>query len=275
MKSTSRVSSAVRSAARSPARSMIGPAVALMATCSSAATTWARLVLPTPGGPKRRTWSRASPRLRAASMATRRLATTWGWPDVLVEGLRPQRLVEAGVVVGRPAGDDAASPLSARRPVAARGAGGPRSGRRRPRPARGPPPAPPRGASSRGWPGRTAGRPSASAGAVGAAASGSPASSAGILSLSSSTRRSAVFLPTPGMRVRRARSLPRRAATKSPTSMPERMPTASLGPTPATAIRRSKTSCSAAVRKPNRASVSSRTWVWMRRLSSSPSSPSR
>ena len=38
------------------------------------------------------------------------------------------------------------------------------------------------------------------------------------------------------------------------------------GPTPATAIRRSKTSCSAAVRKPNRASVSSRTWVWMRRL---------
>ena len=53
---------------------------------------------------------------------------------------------------------------------------------------------------------------------------------AGILSLSSSTRRSAVFFPTPGMRVRRARSLARRAATKSPTSMPERMPTASLGP---------------------------------------------
>ena len=46
------------------------------ATSSSAAMTWARLVLPTPGGPKSRTWSRASPRARAASMATRRFSTT-------------------------------------------------------------------------------------------------------------------------------------------------------------------------------------------------------
>src|SRR3989304_3784936 len=59
---------------------MTGPAVALIGTASSAAITWARLVLPTPGGPKSSTWSRASPRLRAASIATRRLGMTCPWP---------------------------------------------------------------------------------------------------------------------------------------------------------------------------------------------------
>src|SRR2546428_291148 len=80
MKMISRGSRAVRSAARSPARSMIGPAVALIGAFISAAMTWASDVLPTPGGPKSSTWSRASPRLTAASMATRRLATTCGCP---------------------------------------------------------------------------------------------------------------------------------------------------------------------------------------------------
>ena len=47
--------SGVIPATRSPARSMMGPAVALMGACSSAAITWARLVLPSPGGPKRST----------------------------------------------------------------------------------------------------------------------------------------------------------------------------------------------------------------------------
>ena len=55
------------------------------------------------------------------------------------------------------------------------------------------------------------------------------------MSLSSRTSRSAVFLPTPGMRVRRATSLARRAATSSAASMPERIARASLGPTPETA----------------------------------------
>jgi hypothetical protein len=62
--------------------------------------------------------------------------------------------------------------------------------------------------------------------------SASGAATGGILSFSSTTRRSAVFLPTPGTRVRRAMSLPRRAAASSAASMPERMFTASLGPTP-------------------------------------------
>ena len=48
------------------------------------------------------------------------------------------------------------------------------------------------------------------------------------------------------MRVRRATSLERSAATSSGASMPERMLSASFGPTPATAIRRSKSACSAA-----------------------------
>ena len=38
------------------------------------------LGVPTPGGPKSSTWSRASPRARAASMATRRFAITCFWP---------------------------------------------------------------------------------------------------------------------------------------------------------------------------------------------------
>src|SRR5262245_38013106 len=80
MNRISRLSSAVSSAARSPARSMIGPAVAFSGTPSSAAITCARLVLPTPGGPNSSTWSSASPRLLAASIATLRFAITWGWP---------------------------------------------------------------------------------------------------------------------------------------------------------------------------------------------------
>jgi hypothetical protein len=59
---------------------MMGPAVALMGVAISAAMTWARLVFPTPGGPNSRTWSRASPRDRAASIATFRLAITGPWP---------------------------------------------------------------------------------------------------------------------------------------------------------------------------------------------------
>ena len=68
MKSTSRGSRLVSSAARSPERSRTGPAVWRRLTSISFATTWARVVLPRPGGPKMRRWSRASPRRRAASM---------------------------------------------------------------------------------------------------------------------------------------------------------------------------------------------------------------
>ena len=87
-----------------------------------------------------------------------------------------------------------------------------------------------------------------------------------ILSLSSTTSRSAVFLPTPGMRVRRATSLERSAATSSGASIPDSTETASC---------RSKSACSTAVRKPKSASVSSRTCVWVSSVTSAPGSPTR
>ncbi len=52
------------------------------------------------------------------------------------------------------------------------------------------------------------------------------------LSFNSTTIRSAVFLPTPGILVRRPRSPPRIAGTSSSTLMPDRIFNASAGPTP-------------------------------------------
>jgi hypothetical protein len=65
---TSRGSRLVNSAARSPGRSRTGPEVWRMLTLSSLAMMLASVVLPSPGGPKISTWSKASPRLRAARM---------------------------------------------------------------------------------------------------------------------------------------------------------------------------------------------------------------
>ena len=56
----------VRSAARSPGFSMVGPEVMRIFTPISLAITAASVVLPSPGGPWRRTWSSASPRIFAA-----------------------------------------------------------------------------------------------------------------------------------------------------------------------------------------------------------------
>ena len=64
------------------------------------------------------------------------------------------------------------------------------------------------------------------------------------------TMRSAVFLPTPGMRVRRATSSRWIAVTSSRGSMPESTASASFGPMPLTAIRRSNTVSSSGVAKP-------------------------
>ncbi len=58
----------VRMAARSPGFSRAGAEVARNCTPSSLATMAASVVLPSPGGPERNTWSRCSPRWRAASM---------------------------------------------------------------------------------------------------------------------------------------------------------------------------------------------------------------
>ena len=67
MKRTSWGSSAVSTAARSPLRSSTGPLVTWKPTPISVATMPASEVLPSPGGPASSTWSRASPRWRAAS----------------------------------------------------------------------------------------------------------------------------------------------------------------------------------------------------------------
>jgi hypothetical protein len=55
-------------AAMSALRSRAGPEVVEMLTPISSAMMLARVVLPSPGGPARSTWSRGSPRDRAAAM---------------------------------------------------------------------------------------------------------------------------------------------------------------------------------------------------------------
>ena len=67
-------------AARSPVRSMAGPDVVRIWAPISLATTVAKVVLPRPGGPKKSTWSRHSPRCLAASMARRSDCFTRSWP---------------------------------------------------------------------------------------------------------------------------------------------------------------------------------------------------
>ena len=67
-------------AARSPARSMAGPLVVRICAPISAATMFASVVLPSPGGPYRRTWSTGSSRFCAASMRIARFSLTRSWP---------------------------------------------------------------------------------------------------------------------------------------------------------------------------------------------------
>ncbi len=67
-------------AARSPARSSTGPEVDLSPTLISSAMMLARVVLPSPGGPNTRVWSRLSPRPRAALMKISSCSRTRGWP---------------------------------------------------------------------------------------------------------------------------------------------------------------------------------------------------
>ena len=102
-KKTLRGSSAVRNEATSPLRSSAGPAVGTQGTSSSLATIWASDVLPSPGGPASSTWSSASPRPRAASMATGELLLEHLLADEVLQAPRPQRAVELvlGHQVGR------------------------------------------------------------------------------------------------------------------------------------------------------------------------------
>src|SRR6266478_362151 len=94
------------------------------------------------------------------------------------------------------------------------------------------------------------------------------------LSFNSTTMRSAVFLPTPGIFVSRTRSLPRIAGTSSSTLIPLKIFSASVGPTPDAESSISKKCFSRADTNPYSASASSRTCVWIRRVTSVCSSPS-
>ena len=64
----------------SPARSNAGPAAACRRPPISRAMMMARVVLPSPGGPKRRAWSKGSPRCLAAAMKTASWRRTLGCP---------------------------------------------------------------------------------------------------------------------------------------------------------------------------------------------------
>ena len=188
----------MRRAARSPARSMMGPAVALMGTPSSVAMTWASVVLPTPGraeeedvveGLAAAAWR---PRWRRGGSRS-----TWGWPTYSsrARGRRdwskpasssPARAeTRRGSFIALASGDDlqgAAQEVLEPRRCRRRAA----PGRRRARPPR---------ASSRDGRARRGGPPSGWC---------RPClfvrlrrrRAGGILSFSSTTRRSAVFLPT-------------------------------------------------------------------------------
>ena len=80
-------------------------------------------------------------------------------------------------------------------------------------------------------------------------------------SFSSTTMRSAVFRPSPGIFVNRARSLPRMAGTNSSTLIPDKIFSASEGPTPDADNNISNNCFSRDERNPYSASASSRTWV--------------
>ena len=80
MNRTSPGSRLVSMAARSPCLSSAGPLVCLMFTCNSLAIIVASVVLPRPGGPESRIWSRTSPRPRAALMKIRNCSFLASWP---------------------------------------------------------------------------------------------------------------------------------------------------------------------------------------------------
>src|SRR6266852_2353695 len=80
MKKTSLLSSEVNIAVKSPLRSNSGPALVLIGTFNSLAIICASVVFPSPGGPYSSTWSSASPRLRAASIAIWIFSLTRFWP---------------------------------------------------------------------------------------------------------------------------------------------------------------------------------------------------
>ena len=70
----------VSSAARSPGFSIAGPEVTRICTCISLAIMPASVVLPSPGGPYKSTWSSCSPRAFAASIYTFKFSFAFSCP---------------------------------------------------------------------------------------------------------------------------------------------------------------------------------------------------
>ena len=112
--------------------------------------------------------------------------------------------------------------------------------------------------------------------AVPAASSPAPTAARGPVRRSriSITKRSAIFFPTPGKRVKRLLSPSRTVSTKSSTDVPERMVKASLAPTPLTLIRLRNNWRSAWEAKPNSKWASSRTARWVTNVTPSPTAGS-
>lgn len=94
--------------------------------------------------------------------------------------------------------------------------------------------------------------------------------SAPSLPFSSSSRRSAVFLPMPGTRVRRPASCRVTAWARSATDMPERMDSAVRAPTPEILMSSLNVLRSSAVPNPNRMCASSRMARWVSSVTFSP-----
>ena len=91
------------------------------------------------------------------------------------------------------------------------------------------------------------------------------------LPLSSSSSRSAVFLPMPGTLISRPLSCRLTARASSSTDSPERIDSAVRGPTPEILTSRRKVARSSWVRKPNSICASSRTTKWVSSVTRSPS----
>ena len=190
----------------SPLRSSAGPAVCTNGTPSSAATICASEVLPSPGGPASSTWSSASPRAVAASIATASCSLQLRLADELLEAPRPQRHLELvlGGEVGRLDALAHAHRASAPAPRRAQrrrqqllGASRPRRRRAAARPpaARSPSSSSPSRASSRGVVAPAPARRTTISSPI----------AAPTFSRSSTMIRSAVRLPTPGHGLEEAR----------------------------------------------------------------------
>ena len=78
---------------------MVGPLVARIWASMALARMLANVVLPRPGGPLSRTWSRASPRCRAAATAISSRSFTFGWP--VKSANNPGRSVFSNTTSGR------------------------------------------------------------------------------------------------------------------------------------------------------------------------------